>query len=122
MRKWSSKARKSEPKGTKRTPKGSQWEAKCSQGEPKGSQREPNGSQKETKGSHKGAQNEPKGDQNPSTNRPSENVTKKIEKGGCGVLNVGHFESKNRSTIDDKINAKIDAETVMEIDEKTMRK
>ena len=86
--------------------------------EPKGAK----GRQKEAKGNPKGAKSEPKGDQNACKNRPSEKGVKMF-----GIFRFPgylwepfwlHVPSKN----DEKIDANIDAEKVMEIEEKSMRK
>ena len=78
------------------------------------SQGTPKVSQKGPKGSQKGAQSEAKGDQNVPKNRSSEKIAKREPKGPARKIEMVDFGSFFAS----KIDAKIDAEKVMENHEK----
>ena len=89
---------------------------------PKVSQRAPKVSRKGAKSEPKGAKREPRGNQNASKNRCSEKVVKMMEKGGTARLHDIPFWESFPSKVDEEIDAKIDVEKVMEIDEMSMRK
>ena len=109
---------KSEPTDAKSEPKGEQSEPKGSQSEPKGSQGGAKGNPKWAKWSQKGAKGEPKGDQNASKNRPSEKVAKRESQNGAAhPVQMVHFGSHFQWTIGQKIDAEIDAEKVMNMEE-----
>ena len=96
-------------------PEGSEKGAKS---EPKGAKREPRGAKREPKGakrSQKGAKSEPRGDQNASQNQPSEKVAKREPKGGVACIKFGVILDPFPSKIHEKIDAKIDAEKVMNL-------
>ena len=84
---------------------------KVSQGTPKVTQKGP-------KGSQKGAQSEPTGDQNASKNRSSKKVAKREPKGWFPGIELVRFGSHFALKIDEKIDAKIDAEKVIKNHEK----
>ena len=114
---------------SQKTPKVSQKESKMGQKWAKGCQKEAKwrqkdakGSQKGAKGSQKGAQKEPNGDENASKNWPSEKVAKREPEWCPHPELLAPFWSHFPLKIDEKIDAKIDAEKVMKIDETSMRK
>ena len=80
----------------------------------------------EPKGTEKGAKREPKVSQGATKMHPKINLRKRSRKGeaqgGYPPLFLEPFWSHFPLKIDEKIDAKIDAEKVMKIDEKSMRK
>ena len=108
-----------EPKGTQ---KGAKREPKGAKSEPKGAKREPRGAKREPKG----AKMEPKRSQRATKIHEKIDLQKRFRK-GCSkddprdypdIPFWSHFPLK----IYEKIDVKIDAEKVMKIDEKSMRK
>ena len=108
-----------EPKGTQ---KGAKSEPKGAKSEPKGAKREPRGAKREPKG----AEREPKRSQRATKMHPKIDLRKRSRKGSQnGVPRpelLAPFWSHFPLKIDEKIDAEIDAEKVMKIDEKSMRK
>ena len=110
----------------KRVPKVSQGTPKVS---PKGAKSEPTGAKSEPKGVKSeptGAKREPKVSQGATKMHPKINLRKRSRKSEENeptiFLEMLHFGSQFPLIIDEKIDVKIDAEKVMKIDKKSMRK
>ena len=112
--KMAPKYTKSEPFGAKRSPKGSQRESKGSLREPKGSQKGAKGSQREPKACQKGAKGSPKCLPKSIFGTGRKNDAKKALREKKFWT---HFGVDFPSKIDEQIDAKIDAEKVMNINE-----
>ena len=112
MWKWSTRVSKSKPKSIERDPKASQMEPKGSQREATVSRREPKERQKLAKGRPKYIQKSTFG----------QNREKSWSRGAQVQVSPDHFGSHFRWKIDEKIDAKINTEKVMKIDEISMWK
>jgi len=110
---------KQHEKGRQETPKVRKSIPRVSKSEPKGTKSIAKGCQKWAEREPRGAKSEPKGDPNASKSRPSE---KDRQNGRRAQVSPDHFGSHFPLKIDEQINAKIDGEKVMKLDEKSMRK
>ena len=126
------RASKMEPEGDKRD-KGTKGKHKGSQMEPKGChkglKRQPNGAKRMPKGAQSepnGIQRPPKGSQRAIKMHPRIDLRTRSRKGSQNGRTILYFLvpfwSNFLSKIDEQIDAKIDAEQVLKLGEKTMRK